>query len=232
MKPQCTPAAATRCCYSQPQRSHHRSPRRLQSGVAHALDLSTEVSGALAVIGSAGIVGGTAFASLWILEKQAVEALNRKIETLKATIADKEELLRKAQGDVEKAQEVGGNKATSRRVAHQAPPGCTGRARPRAPTAPAPRVLPAVRARERLVPQALRGVCTRQPKARTRFGDEGVGPCPAGCGHARMHACRATFCSWDSAVMPCMHAMQQIATRACRYNGIRTPVHMPPAPCR
>lgn len=101
VKLQCTSAIAASTRYAPSQRRHQR-PRPVAT---HAFDISAEVSGALAVIGSAGIIGGTAFASLWILEKQAVEALNRKVEMLKSTIADKDELLRKAQGDVEKAQE-------------------------------------------------------------------------------------------------------------------------------
>lgn len=74
--------------------------------VQAAPDLSAGVTGALAVIGSLGIVGGTLFASLWIIEKQSVAAIAKKVERLEARLAESKAELVAAEQKMVKAQEV------------------------------------------------------------------------------------------------------------------------------
>ncbi|KAG2499576.1 hypothetical protein HYH03_002519 [Edaphochlamys debaryana] len=64
------------------------------------------MEGALAIVGSLGIVGGTLFAALYVIEKQSKEPLNRQIERLKETIREKDQELKSARADVVKAQEL------------------------------------------------------------------------------------------------------------------------------
>lgn len=82
---------------------------RPQSAVAVGAapaDLGAGVTGALAVVGSGGIVAATLFSSLWILEKQAVEALEKKVERLNATIKEKDAEVEAASREVAAAKEV------------------------------------------------------------------------------------------------------------------------------
>lgn len=59
----------------------------------------------MAITGSLGIVAGTLFAALYLLEKQGKEALERKIERLEGTIREKDKLLDNAAEEVQEAKE-------------------------------------------------------------------------------------------------------------------------------
>ncbi|KAG2454061.1 hypothetical protein HYH02_001102 [Chlamydomonas schloesseri] len=67
--------------------------------------LSVTQSGALAIVGSLGIVAGTLFAALLVLEKQSKEALVRKIGQLEGALKDKERELAAVRAQVDSAQE-------------------------------------------------------------------------------------------------------------------------------
>ncbi|KAG2432498.1 hypothetical protein HXX76_008843 [Chlamydomonas incerta] len=79
--------------------------RTLYARPVHAISGDAAASGALAIVGSLGIVGGTLFAALFVLEKQSKEALVRKISQLEAAVKDKERELAAVRAEVDVAKE-------------------------------------------------------------------------------------------------------------------------------
>ncbi|GFR45251.1 hypothetical protein Agub_g6357 [Astrephomene gubernaculifera] len=62
-------------------------------------------SGALAIAGSLGIVGGTALAALYVLERQSREELQRKLVRLEQALQEREQQIATQQEEVKRAQE-------------------------------------------------------------------------------------------------------------------------------
>ncbi|GLC35215.1 hypothetical protein PLESTB_000566500 [Pleodorina starrii] len=72
-----------------------------------ALTAGAAADTALAIVGSLGIVGGTLFAALYVLERQSKEGLQRKIEQLQETIRERDQQLRNAAEQLDRAKEYG-----------------------------------------------------------------------------------------------------------------------------
>ncbi|GIL74471.1 hypothetical protein Vretimale_2178 [Volvox reticuliferus] len=84
-----------------------RWPRR-QTFDGHRQPLTAAAAAAdtaLAIVGSLGIVGGTLFAALYVLERQSKEVLLRKIERLGATIKERDQQLLEVAREVDRAKE-------------------------------------------------------------------------------------------------------------------------------